>query len=311
MADEELQRLYIPVTQSRADAGSMLTTLVENACAYGPVYEIVVHESDGWRAVRDSDDLAGGLVRMVPAEEVRTFEKRAEHFLKPFIEILAPEQGDNEVPINVYRPMRNVLVEFQIAANYRCALGTDGAFLDSSRVRIQEIRTHRELVGTPTYTEIMARLDALDTVIKAYSDLAVDGVRFVPAGLDRCEALAALDDEMFKALSRSKWSLALTDSPLATKHSRIAAGVQGVLDSKWSKRVTRSADVLSLVTGVGLPPFLEASRLLADYLAGVKLDRFAPALVDDAPYSYAPNHGVVASQRYGWEFTFRVQRNAK
>lgn len=311
----DVQKLYLPTLHIGANSGTLAGPLFENVLAYGPVYEIIVHDTAGWRELQSSNELVGGLIHILSKEEVTTLERNAEKFLSPLIEQIQDatnSQGERVPPIEAYRPMRNVLVEMQIGAIHRSAVCIDRSFLTGSMDQISSLRQQREELSEAD--EVFARLDALDGVIRAYRPIEVDGLRYVPEGPSLEERVATLQEGIFQAASEGKFLLGRTEEPLMSRIDRASKSVRTVLDSKWGSRVKNATDVFSLlVDGTG-GLIAGGIGILADRIPALRLDRFAPPVVDDWPYEFLmgpPGSGGISAGRYGWETSIYVETPPK
>lgn len=303
----ELQTLYLPVLQSESRGRSILADYVDVALASGPIYGLVVHETEHWQAVAEQEYFRD-IVRVIPTTTVREMERRAAEYVGPVEEALPAvvdlEDGTRTARENILRPLRHPLVALQVGTRYKCAISTDwDVFIDSRNM----IKGLLASPGVDEHPEIRPRLAALDEVIAAYALVDVEGLAPTQAIKNLQEKMQILDDGLTKALSSSKWELALHDSPLSSKRKGIANRASEVV-LKWGGRLSIGGELVNMVLDGAAPGFLSAAGIVSSIIPPLELAAFTPVHIHDSVATFMPTEGAVAASFYGMEYTMLVEK---
>lgn len=302
-----MQRLYLPILGSEASKVSILDHWVSDALANGPVDTVIAHETEAWKEVASLDWAALNVI-LLDADRIAKYEDQADKFLAPLIERLKPAQpvsSGGEQPVeNVYRAMRVMLVELQIGCQFQAMIAPSKMILNEAR------NSSRAILGQlppEKPEEIEFRLSSLYNVLDGYSPEQIPGIGWRHEA-NETALVEVLDDEFGKALGRSKWALALQNSPLATRKARAAQALQDCLGGKLASRVGMAMDTLSILDVVGTPPLLTAAGLLGKVIGGLNLETFAPSRIDPWSLGSFAQLDVVTTVEYGSQHSFFTSR---
>jgi hypothetical protein len=278
---DAMQKLYTPILGIHAAEVDLAPRVLENALAYGPVRSIVVHDTPSWRKVQDMD-LLGITVDVIPNKTVEAFEKRADDYFAPLTQGYKMDRGGRPDPmVNHYRAMRNILVQLQISARYKCSLaldetpwisGVDGAVQNGQRLMADATIGQDE--------DVARRIGAVSGLLTSYRYEPVAGLRVRRAGRDTQALVKALDTEWMVECSAAKWGLA-SRRPLVSRLGRCVDAVKAAVDSKVGATFVTAVELLRLLPDAPeAPRAADAISALSQWgIAVSDYEAFAPTIV--------------------------------
>jgi hypothetical protein len=306
---QNLSSIYVPFTHFEINNKTGELMLFEEIVKNGPVYKLIVHESEGWEYVRENliDPSSVFGVTVISDKEAERYAKKADLFFSSIIEEVRPYYlvDNKKVPSsNLTFDLSRFLSYILIANKYKATIYEDDILTDPLEW-ITVIKNNRKAFSDDS----LKRIEAIEALIRSYESHDTSGLSMNKSPAIYSDFARILGSHEIQNLSQMRHRLGLMNIRKNQLIREIKARIAKILPSKEFRYLT---DIGVTVFCIQDPALSKAAAVLVpligyltECLSELDLYDYAPPVQD--PLMFLPDPSIPGIQSFGYKpFNHRV-----